>query len=189
MDARRVKRHDYRPSRLASLTGDATGWVTLVRLRLPAAAAGIAFLILALVWRGEQQRIDSLDREIAALQQPAALAAADARRTTHLITMVARDRRIEQRLASAHRTALSSTNTIAIIGNALPTQTWLTNVAAAPSGNWTISGRSTRVTEIGATLRSIQQLDRSRSAQLVSIAATGRSNPILDFVIGWDQRP
>jgi hypothetical protein len=38
-------------------------------------------------------------------------------------------------------------------------------------------------------LRRIQSIDKTASTRLVSIAATGRTGRILDFVIGWDRRP
>ena len=83
---------------------------------------------------------------------------------------------------------LETTNAIARIGNDLPPQTWLTAIGATPAGDWTIGGRSTRVSEIGTMLRRVQALDAGAAATLVSIAATGRSGRILDFVIGWNRR-
>ena len=60
-------------------------------------------------------------------------------------------------------------------------------MAATPADAWTINGRSTRVDEIGTMLRRVQELDRRGAARLVSIAATGRSGRILDFVISWSR--
>ena len=37
-------------------------------------------------------------------------------------------------------------------------------------------------------LRRVQSLDRNATVRLVSIAATGRTGRILDFVIGWARR-
>ena len=184
-----MTRHDYRPSQFTRLTGDATALLTLVRFRLPFAFVGAASLLVALVWQIEQQRIGALERDTALMQQRVAIAAVDAQHTQRLIAIVARDRHVAQRIATVHGTAIASANAIAMIGNVLPHQTWLTNVAAATSGSWTISGRSTHVTEIGTTLKSIQQLDRSGTARLLSVAATGRTNAVLDFVIGWERQP
>jgi hypothetical protein len=92
-------------------------------------------------------------------------------------------------VAAARREALAATNTIARIGNDLPPQTWLTGVGSTPNGTWTIDGRSTRVGEIGTMLRRVQRIDDGATARLVSIAATGRTGRVLDFVIGWDRRP
>jgi hypothetical protein len=102
---------------------------------------------------------------------------------------IARMRTIQAAVGAARRDVLIATNTIARIGNDLPPATWLTSVGSTPAGAWTIGGRSTRVDEIGTMLRRVQGIDKRATVRLVSIAATGRSGRVLDFVIGWDQNP
>jgi hypothetical protein len=184
-----MRRHDYRLSVIAQLTGYAPAPISIGGLRIPLAITGAALLLVALIWSTEVRRIATLDRELVVIKQHAMRAAFDARRTQAISGLVERERQIDQRLRIAHRTAVASSNVIAMIGNGLPLQTWLTNVTSAPGGNWTISGRSTRVAEIGTTLRAIQRLDAGSPAHLVSISAGGRSNSVLDFVIGWDRQP
>jgi hypothetical protein len=98
-------------------------------------------------------------------------------------------RAIRAAVSAARRDVLVATNTIARIGNDLPPATWLTSLGSTPSGAWTIGGRSTRVDEIGTMLRRVQGIDQHATVRLMSIAATGRSHRVLDFVIGWDQQP
>ena len=64
-----MNRHDYRPSRLARITGDATAWITLARYRLPAAAAGAALVAAGLIWQIETQRIITLERDLTVMRQ------------------------------------------------------------------------------------------------------------------------
>ncbi|HEV8022439.1 MAG TPA: hypothetical protein VGP41_14285, partial [Candidatus Lustribacter sp.] len=158
------------------------------RLRLPAALVLAAALIVLATWSFETRRIALLDGDLHRLQQQVRALSFDDARAERLIAEVGRLRTGAERVAAARHDVLVTTNTIAQIGNALPPQTWLTAVGATPAGDWTIGGRSTRVDEIGTMLRRVQALDAAASATLVSVAATGRSGRILDFVIGWNRR-
>jgi Tfp pilus assembly protein PilN len=160
----------------------------VIQLRLPIAAIGAALLAVAGGWSIETQRIAALDAELSGLHARAQATAAGAARADRLTAAVARLRAIQDGIAAARRDVLETTNTIAQIGNQLPPQTWLTGVGSTAAGDWTIGGRSTRVDEIGTMLRRVQGIDPSATARLVSIAATGRSGRILDFVIGWERR-
>lgn len=157
-------------------------------LRLPAALTAAAALIVLATWSFETQRLALLDGDLNRLRQQVGAAARDDARAQRANAEVARLRATAERVAAARRDVLLTTNAVAQIGNQLPPQTWLTGVGATPAGDWTIGGRSTRVDEIGTMLRRVQALDAGASATLVSIAATGRSGRILDFVIGWNRR-
>jgi Tfp pilus assembly protein PilN len=164
--------------------------VTLARsLRVPLLLMGFAFLGVAATWTYEVHRAALLQNELSALQLRIRAAASDERRARSLMTGVARMRSIRTAISAARRDVLVATNTIARIGNDLPPATWLTSVGSTPAGAWTIGGRSTRVDEIGTMLRRVQGIDQHAAVRLVSIAATGRSGRVLDFVIGWDRRP
>ncbi|MGA2395552.1 MAG: hypothetical protein ABSH03_19600 [Candidatus Lustribacter sp.] len=159
------------------------------QLRFPAASIGAALLIVTGTWSFETHRIAALDVELSQLQLRVQATAADVVRAKRLTAAVGRLRAIQAGVAAARRDVLETTNTIAEIGNDLPAATWLTGVGSTATGDWTIGGRSTHVDEIGTMLRRVQGIDRTASAHLVSIAATGRAGRILDFVIGWERRP
>lgn len=159
------------------------------RFREPLAVVAAALAIVLTAWSIEVHRIMGLDGELRDIQVRAHAAEADDARARRLTTAVARLRSVDERIALARREVFAVTNTIARIGNGLPPQTWLTSLASAQTGDWTIGGRSTRVDEVGTMLRRVQNLDRNATARLVSIAAGGRGGRILDFVIGWDHRP
>lgn len=184
-----MMRHNYNQSRLNPLLGDAFIYIAAPHVRAVVAALGAALILIVALCSWEARRIGLLDNEIAELETRSVSASAEAARARQLTTILARDRAIEDRIARAHRSAVASTNTIAGIGNALPSQTWLTTVAAASTGSWQIAGRSTRVAEIGTTLRAIAAIDTRASTRLQTISATGRTGHVLDFVIGWDMKP
>ena len=184
-----MNRFNYHRPPIARLCGDLPLSALTNRLRIPIAVVGIALVAVAGSGSLEAQRIAGLDAELDALQSHVQSAAATRARAERLTATVAKLRAMRAAMASARREAIDATNAIARIGNGLPEQTWLTNVGATPNGTWTIAGRSTRVAEIGTMLRHVADIDRSAPARLVSIAATGRSGHILDFVIGWDERP
>lgn len=183
-----MTRFNYQQSARQRLLAAAPLAAMAERLRLPAALAGAALFLVFATWTFETHRVALLDADLNRLQlQVRAAAFADAR-AARLIAEVTRLRATGARVAAARRDVLVATNAIAQIGNELPPQTWLTAVGATPAGDWTIGGRSTRVDEIGTMLRRVQAIDAGASATLVSIAATGRSGRILDFVIGWNRR-
>jgi hypothetical protein len=183
-----VTRFNYHQSARERVLAAAPLAALAERLRLPAAFAGAAVLIVLATWSLETRRLAVLDGDLRRLQQQVRAAAFDDARAARLVAEVVRLRATATRVAGARRDVLVTTNAIARIGNELPPQTWLTDVGATPAGDWTIGGRSTRVAEIGTMLRRVQALDAGASATLVSIAATGRSGRILDFVIGWNRR-
>lgn len=184
-----MKRHNYLQSRLERLIGTIPGPSAYTHLRRPLAAIGAAFALVAGAWFVDGQRVAALDRDLATLRAQATLAAADAARARTLLATVTRARTIAERVVAAHRIGVASTNAVAQVGNVLPRETWLTNVSAAPAGNWSIAGRSARLAEIGTTLRSIQRIDARAATHLVSLTATGRTGRIHDFVIAWDRLP
>lgn len=158
-------------------------------VRVPLLLIGLALLGLAATWTFEVHRAEMLQEDLSGLQLRVRAAASDERLARNLMTSVARMRTIRAAVSAARRDVFVATNTIARIGNALPPATWLTSVGSTPAGAWTIGGRSTRVDEIGTMLRRVQGIDQRATVRLVSIAATGRTGRVLDFVIGWDQHP
>lgn len=180
-------RFDYHQSPYQLLLREAAAVLLTGRLRVPLAAIGAAVLAVTLGWSLEMHRLADLDGELAALQSRVDAAAGGDVHARRLMATVTRLRALRSEIAAARREALAATNTIALIGNDLPPQTWLTSVGSTATGTWTIDGRSTRVSEIGVMLRRVQSIDATAAAHLVSIAATGRSGRILDFVIGWER--
>ncbi len=158
-------------------------------VRIPLLLLGCACLGFAATWTLEVHRAALLQDQLSALQLRVHAAAGNESRARNLMTAVARLRTIRAAVSAARRDVVVATNTIARIGNDLPPATWLTSVGSTPAGAWTIGGRSTHVDEIGTMLRRVQGIDQRATVRLVSIAASGRSGRVLDFVIGWDQRP
>ena len=184
-----MKRFDYNQSRYHQLLAEIPLGTIAMQLRLPVTACAAALLAVAAAWSLETHRIAALDLELSQMQLRVQATAADEARVERLTSAVAHQRAIQDGIAAARRDVLETTNTVARIGNELPEQTWLTAVSSTPAGAWTVGGRSTHVGEIGTMLRRVQGIDPKSTARLVSIAATGRSGRILDFIIAWDRNP
>jgi hypothetical protein len=184
VDSARVTSFNYAPGRFRtrSTYGNA-------RIRLAVAAIGASLVFVTAAWSFETQRLTRLDDELGVMQSRAREARAAEDRLRRAQMTLDRLRLIDAELTAARQAAIATTNAVARIGNGLPPQTWLTDVRAAATGTWTIAGRTSRVAEVGSTLRSIQRLDRSTVARLVSIEAAGRSGRVLDFAIDWDPVP
>jgi hypothetical protein len=157
--------------------------------RMPLVTLGAALVLGAATATIEAQRLSALDSDLGALITRERAAAPAATAARQIVAAIARDRELADRVIDGRRSAMIATNMIARLGNALPAQTWLTNVQQTATGTWTIAGRSVRVAEIATTLRTIAALDARSRTQLVSVSATGRSGHVLDFVIGWERRP
>lgn len=158
-----------------------------IRLALAAIAASLTFVTAG--WSFELGRLAKLDDELRVVRLQAREAGTVERRSQRAQTRLQQLRALGDGVMLARREALVASNAVARIGNALPPNTWLTNLQAASAGTWTIAGRTTRVAEVGATLRALQRLDGNAVARLVSVSATGRSGRVLDFVIAWDRAP
>jgi Tfp pilus assembly protein PilN len=188
MEHCRMTRFDYNAAASGPRFG-APGARWRQPLRLPMAVVATAVLFVAGTLSVEGHRIATLDDELTALAVQTRDVAPDGRRSQGLLAALTQMHAVRDRIEAAHREALSDTNAIAVIGNNLPPQTWLTGVQVAFGGAWSIAGRSTRVAEIARTLRLIQRLDTSGTARLVSISAGGRMGRTLDFVIAWNRLP
>jgi hypothetical protein len=183
-----VNRFNYCQTLFERLAGIAPAGLLSSRLRLPVAVTGGAILVLALTSAVEVGRLNQLDSELGVLQARVRAAQPAVAHANAVMAATVRARRDDERIEDARRDAITSTNTIARLGNALPPRTWLTTIQSTPAGAWTIAGRSDRVAEIGTTLRTIQQFDPRATAQLVSISAGGSTGTLLNFVIGWQHQ-
>lgn len=182
-------RHNYHPSPLERLAALTRAIHVPAQLRIGMAMVGMASLLVSIMWGVETRRIAVLEHELAIASSEARAIAADARRAQSVAGALRRAVELQQRIDRAHRVAIASTNAIALLGNGLPSDTWLTSLATAPSGSINIAGRSARVEQIGTALRAIQHIDAHAGTRLISISATGRTGRIHDFLIGWDRHP
>ena len=184
-----MNRFDYAGPSAERRVGIAAAALTGEPLRLPIVSLAAALLFVGGTWSVEAHRIAALDADLVTIAHRAQNAANDERRAGRLTIALATIAAVHDRISQARQSALTSTNTIARIGNALPPQTWLTGLQTAPSGSWSIAGRTTSIGEIGTTLGSIGRTGRSATTRLVSITAIGPAGRTLDFVIARDVQP
>ena len=87
----------------------------------------------------------------------------------------------------ARRAALLAINDLAMLGNRLPPQTWLTRVHAGRDGTWAIEGRAGRIPEVGTTLAGLALIDPAARVRLVSLANPAERARAIRFSIAWDR--
>jgi Tfp pilus assembly protein PilN len=184
-----VTRFNYAPARVERFAASVTAACREPGVRLAIGAIGAGLILVTFVWSFEVRRLAGLDDALRSLHQRLGQAQARDAETQRLQTVLQRLRTIDRRVGLARREAIAATNALVRIGNALPPRTWLTGMQATSNGAWTISGRSTRVAEIGTMLRSIQRIDRGGVTRLVSVNVAGRSSGVLDFVIDSGPAP
>lgn len=183
-----MTRFNYAPARRERFIADSLAGIRTAGVRLSIGLVGASILLVTAMWSLEARHLAQLDDDLAILRTQARAVDAAAYHAGQLQTTLRRLRAIGVRVALARRAAITTTNEVALIGNSLPSRTWLTSVQATPDGGWSISGRSTQLVEIGTTLSAIQHLDDRAPARLLSVSAGGRTGRTLDFVIGWDRR-
>ena len=183
-----MTRCNYRQSRFERVVGRRPDIAIDRHMRSPLIAIGAALLLTAVAYGVEWQRVAVLDAELSILQDRITIAKQADIRVDMLGQSVAQLRDVRTAVAGLRRDTIVVTNTIARIGNELPSETWLTSVQPGRTGTWSIVGRSTRVDQIGATLASIGELDHAATARLVSINAAGKTGRLLDFIIAWEHQ-
>lgn len=146
----------------------------------------LTIAILAGLWRIEHTRLSGLDDRIAGLRSEVARAQVAARKAQPQAANLALLRGLKGRLDEARRETIASTNAVIRIGNGLPHRTWLTQLEAAPSGIWTVTGTSTSLEEIGQTLARLAHSDGGAGATLRSISSGLHANPSFDFTIALE---
>ena len=181
-----MTRHDYRQSSFERIIGRRPRFTVPAAMYAPLVAVAVAALLVAAVYVVELQRCSDLDAQLAALHERIAVAQRADAHVDDLSRSVAQLRDVRRAVIAARRETLIAANTIARIGNRLPSETWLTSVQTNRAGSWSIAGRSTRVDQIGTTLAAIGDIDRTATTRLVSIDATGRTGRLLNFVIAWE---
>lgn len=151
-----------------------------------ASAILAAFALSAIMWIIQVRRVALLDGQLTVLQVRAAAEEPAADRATRLSANIARLRRQRDELVAARRETVEQTNKIALIGNRLPRQTWLSALRAG-TARWSLTGRSARLTELGMLLRTLHEIDPKSDAHLVSATADTRHERMVEFVISWDR--
>jgi Tfp pilus assembly protein PilN len=181
-----VTRFNYRQSSFERLFGRRPGLAITRAMHVPIMAIGAALLLVASVSLIEFHRIAQLSAELHEMRDRIGTVQTADARVAALEQRIERLRSLRAAVLLSWRESRETTNGIALIGNALPAQTWLTRVQRSAEGRWSIAGRSTSVGHIGTALARIALLEPAATARLVSINGTGPSGRILEFIIAWE---
>lgn len=182
-----MKRHNYAPTPLALAVSAITERLAMPALRAPAAIVAAALAAIAVTAAVELERIRALDRAVVVLNARAAESAQDAARFAALDARVTGLRRIENEIVEAHRRTLAGLSDLALLGNLLPAQVWLTRIRADRDGTWAIEGRSGRVPEVGATLAGVARIAPAARVRLLSLAGPAEHARAIRFVLAWER--
>jgi Tfp pilus assembly protein PilN len=179
-----MTRFSYRPTRREPSDRLWAVLQSLDQLRTPTLVAAASLVFLAVLYVVEQQRLKSLNLQLIAAQaELASVTTADVQ-VQRIAARVVVLRYTRERLDSWRRSTRTAANTVAALGNALPSRAWLTAVQSTADGSLSISGRSAQIVDVGSALRRLQTLDTSGQAQLVSISSDRRRLGV-SFVISW----
>ncbi len=182
-----MRRYNYAPQLLERTLAALADRCALPVLRAPLAIVISACAAVAGTGGIELQRLRLLDRAVAVMSERAAANAANVQRLAVIDAERARFAQVEIALAEAHRAALAGINDLALLGNRLPAQTWLTRVHAGRDGTWAIEGRAGRIPEIAATLAGLANIDPAARVRLVSLANPAERARAIRFSIAWDR--
>lgn len=180
-----MTRFTYHPSRLERLRAGAPKLALDARTGPPLAVVLGTLLLLTTLWLVQAQRLAELDRSLALLDAQLRQAQQTASAVARLSGEIARMQRTRDVVLGYRRQSTLTENLIARLGNDLPSHTWLTAVQPTVAGTWSISGRSTRLDEVGDVLAALQRSDRSSEPRLVSAASSARGS-LVDFSIAWE---
>ena len=137
-------------------------------LRLPLVALGGALASLGLPYCAETARLQQLEHAGAAYQMHIAATALDVGRVRILERDVARLRGLSDELASIRRSGDVRANEIAVLGNQLPGDVWLT--ALRKDGEaLDVEGGSGRLSMVAATIAALARLPQYSGARLVAV--------------------
>jgi hypothetical protein len=182
-----MRRHNYAPPPLALAIAAVADYLAMPGLRAPAAIVAATLAAIAVTVAVEFERIGALDRAAVILQARVTASAASAARASAIDAQRERMQRIETAIAQAHRETLASLNDLALLGNRLPAQTWLTGIRADRDGTWSVEGRSGRVPEVGTTLAGVQRIEPAGRVRLLSLAGPAERARAIHFSLAWER--
>jgi Tfp pilus assembly protein PilN len=136
--------------------------------RAPLAALGAALLLVATVWFLEEARLSAAQR--AGLDAAAHLRsiAPELAQTHALEAEVAHLRALNRLVDDLARSGTRSANRLALLGNRLPREAWLTTIRVQ-GRDIALEGRGAKLATVGSTLATLQHLPGYASARLVTI--------------------
>lgn len=149
-----------------------TGWAFPAALppalRAPLAALLCAIAFVTVVWGVQHERLRAAERDGAQLARQLATSEREVAAVRAIERDVARLHALAQRIASVRGSGTARASEIAVIGNRLPHDAWLTSLHA-DHGALALEGRSARLSAVGAAIAGLAQLPSYGGARLISV--------------------
>jgi Tfp pilus assembly protein PilN len=133
---------------------------------LTALACAIAFVIV--IWGVQHARLRAAERDGAGLARRLAAAEPRIARVRTVEREVARLRTLGERVAQIRRSGTLRASEIAVVGNRLPPDAWLTSLRADHAA-LALEGRGARLGTVGSAIGNLAQLPSYSGARLISV--------------------
>ena len=162
-----MRRINYLPSWSECHIGMTLPAVT-AELRAPLAALAAAIALAAALWAVQQTRLSAAERDGAVYAERLAETQLDVARVRAVEHDVERLRALRERVDTIRRSGALSANAIAVLGNRLPADAWLSSVRA-DHGTLALEGHGARLAAVSSAIASLAALPVYRAARLVSV--------------------
>ncbi|HEY0393373.1 MAG TPA: hypothetical protein VGD01_02645 [Candidatus Elarobacter sp.] len=155
-------------------------------LRAPLAVLACAFGLVLLLWAVQDARLRAAAQDGVRYARQADAAEARLARSGDVERDVASLRALAERLALTRQTGARRAAEIAVLGNALAAESWLTSVHVDPAAI-SLEGRSARLTAVGATIGNLSRLHAYAAVRLVSLHDDSATSG-LTYALALEQR-
>jgi hypothetical protein len=182
-----VTRHNYAPTKLATVRTALLEIIDDVQLRAGAATLAAVVAVIATAVAVELHRLTALEAEVATMNDRVAQNAAGVARLTTVRKDVERLRLLDDALLDSRAAARDDVNALVLIGNRLPSDTWLLRVHGDRDGSWTIDGRTSRMFAIGKALLEVERLRPDARVRLLSVTSGDVHAHSLRFSLAWER--
>jgi Tfp pilus assembly protein PilN len=155
-------------------------------LRAPLAVLACALALVVLLGSVQHARLRAVAADEARYAEQLGAAERRAARTTAAEGEVARLRTIAARLDALRSLGSEHTAEIARLGNALPSESWLTSMRADPVA-LTLEGGSARISAIAQTMANLTALRRYPGIRLISLHEDSATSDV-SYAVALERR-
>ena len=162
-----MKRINYLPSWSERHIGVALP-VVAAELRAALAALAGAIALSGVLWVVQETRLHAAEHDGASYAERLAATQAGVSRVRAVERDVERLRALGDRVEAIRRSGTLRANEIAVLGNRLPADAWLSSLRA-DHGTLAVEGHGARLISVGTTIEALAALPAYRAARLVAV--------------------
>jgi Tfp pilus assembly protein PilN len=163
-----VRRIDYAVSWSERRLGVALPAAIPPSLRAPLAALICSVAFVVVVWAVQHARLRAAERDGAGLARQLAASERDVAAVRAVERDVTRLRALAERIAAIRGSGTARANEIAVVGNRLPHDAWLTSLHA-DRGTLALEGHGARLDAVGTTIAGLARLPSYAGVRLISV--------------------